>query len=94
MQTYTFITWSLYEMHNIFRKHIIFLAHILLCSSALRVHDSQTCRKMDATRERISRIAELRDMLLLFQTGFKFVNAADVCVILKSITGFVLTSVT
>ena len=49
---------------------------------------------MDATRERISRIAELRDMLLLFQTGFKFVNAADVCVILKSITGFVLSSVT
>ena len=32
----------------------------LLWSSAVRVHDSQAYRKMDVTRERISRILELR----------------------------------
>ena len=41
-------------------------------------------RKMDVTRERISRILELREMLLSFQTGFNLVNAADVCAILES----------
>ena len=30
---------------------------------------------MDVTRERISRIFELREMLLSFQTGFNLVNA-------------------
>ena len=39
-------------------------------------------RKMDVTRERISRILELREMLLSFQTGFNLVNAAVVCAIL------------
>ena len=41
----------------------------ILCSSAVRVHDSQAYRKVDVTRERISRILELREMLLSFQTG-------------------------
>ena len=35
------------------------MACILLWSSAVRVHDSQAYRKMDVTRERISRILEL-----------------------------------
>ena len=37
---------------------------------------------MDVTRERISRILELREILLSFQTGFNLVNAAVVCAIL------------
>ena len=51
------------------------------------VHDSQAYRKMDVTRERTSRIWELREILLLFQTGFSVVNAAVVCAILESISG-------
>ena len=35
---------------------LISMACILLWSSAVRVHDSQAYRKMDVTRERISRI--------------------------------------
>ena len=35
------------------------MACILFWSSAVRVHDSQAYRKMDVTRERISRILEL-----------------------------------
>ena len=53
----------------------------------MRVHDSQAYRKMDVTRERISRILELREILLSFQTGFNLVNAAVVCAILESISG-------
>ena len=46
------------------------MACILLWSSAVRVHDSQAYRKMDVTRERISRILELREILLSIKTGF------------------------
>ena len=53
----------------------------------MRVHDSQAYRKMDVTRESISRILELREMLLSFQTGFNLANAAVVCAILESISG-------
>ena len=52
----------------------------------MRVHDSQTYKKMDVTREHISRILELRDILLSFQTNFNLVNAAVVCAILESIS--------
>ena len=31
------------------------------------IHDSQAYRKMDVTRERLSRVFELREMLLSFQ---------------------------
>ena len=48
---------------------------------------------MDVTRERISRILELREILLSFQTGFNFVNAAVVCAILESISGLEPSSV-
>ena len=60
------------------------MAHILLCSSAVKVHDSrvQAYRKMDVTRERISPILEPREILLSFQTGFNLVNAAVVVVLL------------
>ena len=63
------------------------MACILLWSSAVRVHDSQAYRKMDVTRERISRILELRETLLSFQTGFHLVNAAAVYAILESVSG-------
>ena len=39
------------------------------------------------TREYISRILELREIILSFQTGFNLVNAAVVCAILVSIPG-------
>ena len=39
---------------------------------------------MDVTRERISRILELREMLLSLQTGFNLVNAAVVGALLDS----------
>ena len=47
---------------------------------------------MDVTRERISRILELREIPLSFQTGFTLVNAA-VCAILESISGLEPSSV-
>ena len=53
----------------------------------MRVDDSQAYRKMDVTRERISRALELREILLSFQTGFGLFNAAVVCAILESISG-------
>ena len=59
----------------------------------MRVHDSQAYRKMDVTRERISRILELREIRLSIQTGFSLVNAAVVCVILESISGLEPSSV-
>ena len=59
----------------------------------MRVHDSQAYRKMDVTRERIGRILEQGEILLPFQTGFNFVNAAVVCAILESISGLEPSSV-
>ena len=49
---------------------------------------------MDVTRERISCIMELREILLSFQTGFNFDNAAVVCAILESMSGLEPSSVT
>ena len=59
----------------------------------MRVHDSQAYRKMDVTRERISCILELREILLSFQTGLNLVNAAVVCAIPDSILGLEPSSV-
>ena len=69
------------------------MACTLLWSSAKRVHDSQAYRKMDVTKERISRILELRKILLSFQTGFNLVSAAVVCAILETISGLEPSSV-
>ena len=41
----------------------------------MKIHDSQAYRKMDVTRECISRNLDLREILMSFQTGFNFVNA-------------------
>ena len=59
----------------------------------MRVHDSQVYRKMDMTREHISHILELREILLSIQTGFSLVNAAVACAILESISGLEPSSV-
>ena len=59
----------------------------------MRAHDSQAYRKMNVTRERISRILELREILLLFETGFSLVNVDVVCAILESISGLEPSSV-
>ena len=74
----------LYEMRSTLRKHLISMAFIFLWSSVVRVHDSNAYRKMDVTRERISRILDLREILLSLQTGFSLVTAAD-CAVLESI---------
>ena len=52
----------------------------------MRVHDSSAYKKMDVTRERISRILELKKKLLSIQTGFNVVNAAVICTVLKIIS--------
>ena len=48
---------------------------------------------MDVTRERFSRILELREILLSFQTDFSLVSAAVVCAIPESISGLDPSSV-
>ena len=53
----------------------------------MRVLDPQAYRKMDVTRDCISRIFELREILMLFQIDFNLVNATLVCAILESISG-------
>ena len=58
-----------------------------------RVHDSQAYRKTDVTREHISRILELREILLSFKTGFSLVNAAVVCTIQESVSVLKLSPV-
>ena len=70
------------------------MACILLVSAAVRVYDSEAYRKVDVTRECISRILELslREILLSFQTGFSLVNAAVICAILESISGLETSS--
>ena len=62
---------------------------VLLWNSAVRVHDSQAYRYMDVT----SRILELREILLSFQTGFNLDNAAIVCAFLECISGLEPSSV-
>ena len=69
------------------------MACILLWSSGVRVHDSKAYRKMDVTREHISHILELREILLSIQTGFSLVNAAVACAVLESISGLEPSSV-
>ena len=49
---------------------------------------------MDVTRERISRIFELGEILMSFQTGFNLVNIDVVCAILECISGLERSSVT
>ena len=50
------------------------MACILLWSSAVRVHDSQAYRKMDVTRERISRILDRKHLFFSLSLTFSDVN--------------------
>ena len=62
----------------------------------MRAQDSQAYRKMDVTRERISCVLELREILVSVQTGFSLASAAVVCAILyimESISGLEPSSV-
>ena len=70
------------------------MACILLWSCAVRsmIHN-HTERWMYVTRERISGIFELREILLSIQTGFSLVNSAVVCAVLESISGLEPSSV-
>ena len=92
-RTSSLVTWSLYEMRSILRLHFISMACIVFWSSAVRVHYSHAYRKMDVTRDRKSRILELREILLSFQTGFNLVSAAVVYDILESILGLEPSSI-
>ena len=67
-QTSSLETWSWCEMRSILRQHLISMVRILLCSSAVRVHDSKAYRKMDVTRKRTSRILELREQVAAAST--------------------------
>ena len=75
-----------------FLKYVITIASIFWCSSAVRVHISHAQRKMEMTRERISRMSELMVMLLSVRMGFSFVNAAVVWALLAGTSGFELSS--
>ena len=55
---------------------------------------NHTERWMYVTRERISGIFELREILLSFQAGFSLLNATVVCAILESISGLEPSSLT
>ena len=90
LRTASLVTWPLYDMRKIFRKHLISMACILFCRSAERVHVSETYIKMDITRERISLIFEL---FLSFHKGFNLVSAAVVCAIRASMSGLEPSSV-
>ena len=93
LRTASLVTWSLYDMRKIFRKHLISMACILFCRSAERVHVSQAYRNMNITRERISLIFELTVMFLSFHKGFNLVSTAAVYAILASISGLEPSSV-
>ena len=53
----------------------------------MKVHASEAYGKISVTREHISHILEMRQMLMPFQNDFNPVNAAVFCAILESISG-------
>ena len=59
----------------------------------MSVHDLQAYRKMGVTRERISRIWELREILLSSQIGYNLVSVAVVCALLEGISSLEPSSV-
>ena len=87
LRTSFYVTWSLCEMFNSLRKHLISYACVLFSNSAVKVHDSQAYRNIEMTRERISFMFDPRDMLLSLQMGFSFVRAAVACAILERTSG-------
>ena len=51
LQTSSLVTWSLYEMSNSLRYHLISKACVLFSNSAVKVHDSQAYRNMETTTD-------------------------------------------
>ena len=88
--------WILAQTSSLITWYLAVVPHFHgFCISAVMVHDSQAYRKIEVTREHIvSRILELRELLLSFQTGFSSVKAAVVCATLKSISTLEPLSVT
>ena len=70
-----------------------FVACIFLCSSGVRVHDSQAYRKMDVTMELISHILELRESSCHSKLVSTFLMHAVVCAVLESISGLEPSSI-
>ena len=87
LRTSSLVTWSLYEIFNSLRSHLISKACVLFFNSAVKVHDSQAYRNMEMTRERISFTFDPKDMLLSLHMGFSFVRAAVACAILERTSG-------
>ena len=87
LRTSSFVKWSLYEIFKNLRWHLTLKTCVLFSSSAVKVHDSQTCR-YERTRKRISFTFESRDVLFSVQAGFSFVKAAVACAILERTSGF------
>ena len=87
LRAFSLVTWSLYEMFNSLRWHLISKACVFFINSAVEVRDPQAYRNMEMTRERISFTFDPRDTLLSLQRGFSFVRAAVVCAIIERISG-------
>ena len=85
LRTSSLVTWSLYEMFNSLRWHLISKACVLFSYSAVKVHDSQAYRNLEMTSEHIRFTFGPRDMLS--RMGFSFVRAAVACAILERTSG-------
>ena len=83
LQASSKVIWSLHEMFNNSRLHLISKTCVLFSNSAVKVHDSQAYRNIDKTRERISFIFDPRDMLLFLHIGPHFVRAGVACAVLE-----------
>ena len=80
------VTWSVYEIQRILRKHLISTAAIFLCSYAVMVHDSHAYRKMERTGASTSFILDFSEMFLSLQIGLSLTNAVNVCADLAKIS--------
>ena len=82
LQISSLVTRSLSEMFNSLRKHLISKACVLFSNSAVNVHDLQTYRNMEMTRDAPASplIQEIRCYLS------SFIRAAVACAILERIS--------
>ena len=94
LRTSSLVTWSLYEMFNSLRQHLISKASVLFSNSAVKAHDSQEYRNMEMIRERISFTFDRREILWSLQIGFSFVRAAVACAIFERTSGLETSSET
>ena len=79
LRTSSLVAWSLYEIFNSLRKHLISKACVLISNSAVKFPDSQAYRNMEMTRERIS--------FTFGPNGLQLCLAAVACAILERISG-------